>query len=56
MCDHKKGYTFKKTKLGVRRTCRSKCGFSVTEVAVPHESILDRAWKPQKIKGKHYKE
>ena len=34
-CQHKEGWTFEKTNLGVKRTCKNKkCGFSVTEI--PH--------------------
>lgn len=54
-CNHDKGFTFVHTKLGCRRTCRSRCGFSVTEVTVDKTSILDIPWTDRRKKGKHKK-
>lgn len=55
-CTHNKGFTFKKTKTGTKRTCKKKCGFSVTEIGVVRESILDIPWKNRRRKGEHHKD
>lgn len=58
-CRHLKGFTFKKTESGVKRTCKAGCGFSVTDVArgvSSHLQNLSKAQGKRKHAGKKIKE
>ncbi len=50
---HVHKWKFKRTKQGMRRTCR--CGLKFLEIAVPKGSSLDGELKVLREKGKHYK-
>lgn len=58
-CTHRKGFTFKKTGTGVKRTCKLNCGFAVTDVArgiSNHLQNLSKAQGKRKHAGKKIKE
>lgn len=58
-CRHLKGFNFKKTETGVKRTCKLNCGFSVTDVArgvSTHLQNLSKAQGKRKHAGKKIKE